>query len=197
MSSEHLWRFIRIGLVSLILLAAVAGLVLGDTWLWVAAEWAPPTFGELYTADGSDASVGLALFGAALVKAAFLWLILRTPEWGPLDRGERALRRLLYLAVAHALVLWYSVALLPDAVDAAFTLVLWAAVDVLYLLVIRWRSRLLRGAAGAVRGRTGRDSRRTARRARPPGARTGRRHPAGPDLRWSSGDLRHRPRAVA
>ncbi|MGW4404138.1 hypothetical protein ACWEJ6_08895 [Nonomuraea sp. NPDC004702] len=124
--------------------------MLGDTWLWVAAEWSPPTFGELSTADGSDASVGLALFGAALVKAALLWLILRTPERGPLDRGERVLRRLLYLAVAHALVLWYPIALLPDAVDAAFTLVLWAAIDVLYLLVIRWRSRLLRGAAGVL-----------------------------------------------
>ncbi|MEV4368775.1 hypothetical protein AB0J71_17020 [Nonomuraea sp. NPDC049637] len=124
--------------------------MLGDTWLWVAAEWSPPTFGELDTADGSGASVGLTLFGAALVKAALLWLILRTPEPGPLDRAERALRRLLYLAVAHALVLWYPVALLPDAVDAAFTLVLWAAIDVLYLLVIRWRSGLLRGAAGVL-----------------------------------------------
>ncbi|MFI7422738.1 hypothetical protein [Nonomuraea sp. NPDC049684] len=75
MSSEHLWRFIRIGLVSLILLAAVAVLVLGDTWLWVAAEWSPPTFGELYTddgrGDGSDASAGLALFGAALLGGGF------------------------------------------------------------------------------------------------------------------------------
>ncbi|MEV3979065.1 hypothetical protein [Nonomuraea sp. NPDC049758] len=150
MSSEHLWRFIRIGLVGLILLAAVAGLVLGDTWLWVAAEWSPPTFGEFSTGDGSDGSAGLALFGAALVKAALLWLILRAPEPGALGRRERALRRLLYLAVAYALVLWYPIALLPGAVDAAFTLVLWAAIDVLYLLVIRWRSRLLRGAAGVL-----------------------------------------------
>ncbi|YCK35900.1 hypothetical protein ACNF49_17985 [Actinomadura sp. ATCC 39365] len=150
MSSEHLWRFIRIGLVSLILLAAATGLVLGDTWLWVAAEWSPPTFGDLYPGDGSDSSASLALFGAALVKAALLWLILRAPVPGPLDRREKALRRLLYLAMAYGLVLWYPIALLPDAVDAAFTLVLWAAIDVLYLLVIRWRSRLLRGAAGVL-----------------------------------------------
>ncbi|MEU1719884.1 hypothetical protein [Nonomuraea sp. NPDC005692] len=124
--------------------------MLGDTWLWVAAEWSPPTFGDLYPGDGSDSSASLALFGAALVKAALLWLILRAPVPGPLDRREKALRRLLYLAVAYGLVLWYPIALLPDAVDAAFTLVLWAAIDVLYLLVIRWRSRLLRGAAGVL-----------------------------------------------
>ncbi|WP_431922211.1 hypothetical protein [Nonomuraea jabiensis] len=92
----------------------------------------------------------MALLVAALVKAAFLWLILRAPAPGPLDRRAKALRRLLYLAVAYTLVLWYPIALLPDGVDAAFQLALWTAIDVLYLLVIRWRSRILRVAAGAV-----------------------------------------------
>ncbi|MEV0628196.1 hypothetical protein [Nonomuraea wenchangensis] len=84
------------------------------------------------------------------MKAAFLWLILRAPLPGPLDRRARALRRLLYLAVAYALVLWYPIGLLPDAVDTASQLALWTAIDVLYLLVIRWRSRLLRAAAAAL-----------------------------------------------
>ncbi|MFC7585304.1 hypothetical protein ACFQYP_17405 [Nonomuraea antimicrobica] len=72
------------------------------------------------------------------------------PAPGPLDRRAKALRRLLYLAVADSLVLWYPIALLPDAVDSAFRLALWTAIDVLYLLVIRWRSRMLRAAAGAM-----------------------------------------------
>ncbi|MFF0774510.1 hypothetical protein ACFYUK_36875 [Nonomuraea wenchangensis] len=117
----------------------------GDDWLWVAAEWSPP-YGER---GDFDTSTTVMLLVAALVKAAFLWLILRTPLPGPLDRRARALRRLLYLAVAYALVLWYPIGLLPDAVDTASQLALWTAIDVLYLLVIRWRSRLLRAAAAA------------------------------------------------
>ncbi|MET8988872.1 hypothetical protein ABZW49_25770 [Nonomuraea wenchangensis] len=117
----------------------------GDDWLWVAAEWSPP-YGER---GDFDTSTTVMLLVAALVKAAFLWLILRTPLPGPLDRRARALRRLLYLAVAYALVLWYPIGLLPDAVDTASQLALWAAIDVLYLLVIRWRSRVLRAAAAA------------------------------------------------
>ncbi|MEU6427623.1 hypothetical protein ABZ860_17175 [Microbispora sp. NPDC046973] len=143
-------RIIRIGLVGLVLAAAVAGLVLGDTWLWVAVEWSPPAYAQFYARDGFDSSTAVVLLVAALVKAAFLWLILRAPAPGPLDRRAKALRRLLYLAVAYALVLWYPIELLPDAVDAAFLLALWTTIDVLYLLVIRWRSRMLRAAAGAI-----------------------------------------------
>ncbi|MEU4535466.1 DMT family transporter [Streptosporangium sp. NPDC023825] len=105
---------------------------------------------EFYAPHGFDTPTTVALLVAALVKAALLWLILRAPAPGPLDRREKALRRLLYLAVAHTLVLWYPIALLPDAVDAALRLALWTAIDVLYLLVIRWRSRMLRAAAGAM-----------------------------------------------
>ncbi|GAA3163436.1 hypothetical protein GCM10010466_63060 [Planomonospora alba] len=136
--------------MGLVLAAAAAGLVLGDTWLWVAAEWVPPAYAEFSTRDAFDTPATVALLVAALVKAALLWLILRTPAPGPLDHRAKALRRLLYLAVAYALVLWYPIGLLPDAVDAAFQLALWASIDVLYLLVIRWRSRMLRAVAGAV-----------------------------------------------
>ncbi|RCG30495.1 hypothetical protein DQ384_14350 [Sphaerisporangium album] len=125
--------------------------MLGDAWLWVAVEWSPPAYAEFYAPGGGlDTPTTVALLVAALVKAALLWLILRAPAPGPLDRRAKALRRLLYLAVAYALVLWYPIALLPDAVDAAFQLALWTAIDVLYLLVIRWRSRMLRAAAGAM-----------------------------------------------
>ncbi|WP_169950920.1 hypothetical protein [Microbispora sp. H11081] len=150
MLPDGLWRIIRIGAVGLVLAAAVAGLVLGDSWLWVAVEWSPPSHAGFSARDGFDTPTTVALLVAAPVKAALLWLILRAPAPGALDRRARALRRLLYLAVAYALVLWYPITLLSDAVDAAFLLALWTAIDVLYLLVIRWRSRLLRAAAGAV-----------------------------------------------
>ncbi|MFG1961930.1 hypothetical protein [Nonomuraea sp. NPDC049028] len=99
---------------------------------------------------GFDTPTTVVLLVAALVKAALLWLILRAPAPGPLNRRAKALRRLLYLAVAYSLVLWFPIALLPDAVNMAFQLALWTAIDVLYLLVIRWRSRMLRAAAGAM-----------------------------------------------
>jgi hypothetical protein len=147
--SDGFWRIIRIGLVGLILAAAVAGLALGDAWLWVAVEWSPPAYAGFYERGGFDTLTTGALLVAALVKAALLWLILRAPAPGPLDRREKALRRLLYLAVAYAM-LWYPIALLPDVVDAAFQLALWTAIYVLYLLVIRWRSRMLRVAAAVM-----------------------------------------------
>ncbi|TLP59567.1 hypothetical protein [Microbispora triticiradicis] len=150
MLPDSLWRIIRIGSAGLVLAAAAAGLVLGDAWLWVAVEWSPPAFAGFYARGGFGTATVVALVVAALVKAALLWLILRAPAPGLLDRRARALRLLLYLAVAYALVLWFPIALLPDAVDAAFQLALWAAIDVLYLLVIRWRSRVLRAAAGAI-----------------------------------------------
>ncbi|MEU4404708.1 hypothetical protein AB0F88_09290 [Streptosporangium sp. NPDC023963] len=124
--------------------------MLGDAWLWVAVEWSSPPYMEFYAPDGFDTLTTVALLVAALVKAALLWLILRAPAPGPLDRREKALRRLLYLAVAYTLVLWYPMALLPDAVDAALQLALWTAIDVLYLLVIRWRSRTLRAAVAVM-----------------------------------------------
>ncbi|GAA3188865.1 hypothetical protein [Nonomuraea roseoviolacea] len=124
--------------------------MLGDTWLWVAVEWTPPFYAEFYAQDGFDAPTTAALLVAAPVKAALLWLILRAPAPGPLDRRARALRRLLYLAVAYTLVLRYPIALLPGPIDVTFSLALWTAIDVLYLLVIRWRSRVLRAAAGAM-----------------------------------------------
>ncbi len=124
--------------------------MLGDAWLWVAVEWSPPAYAGFYALDDFDTLTTVALLVAALVKAALLWLILRAPAPGPLDRREKALRRLLYLAVAYTLVLWYPIALLPDAVDAVFQLALWTAIYVLYLLVIRWRSRMLRAAATAM-----------------------------------------------
>ncbi|SEN00339.1 hypothetical protein [Nonomuraea pusilla] len=150
MLSDGLWRIIRIGLVGLVLAAAAAGLVIGDSWLWAAVEWSPPTHVRFYAPNGFDTLTVMALLVAALVKAALLWLILRAPAPGPLNRRAKALRRLLYLAVAYALLLWLPIALLPNVVDAAFQFVLWTAIDVLYLLVIRWRSSMLRAAAGAL-----------------------------------------------
>ncbi|GAA3704090.1 hypothetical protein GCM10022224_082130 [Nonomuraea antimicrobica] len=150
MLSDDFWRIIRIGVVGLVLAAAAAGLVFGDAWLWVAVEWSPPAYAESHMSGGFDTPTIVALLVAAPVKAALLWLIVRAPAPGPLDRRAKALRRLLYLAVADSLVLWYPIALLPDAVDSAFRLALWTAIDVLYLLVIRWRSRMLRAAAGAM-----------------------------------------------
>lgn len=150
MLPDGFWRVIRIGLVGLVLAATVAGLLIGDAWLWVAVEWAPPAYAGFYEREGFDTPTVVALLVAAPVKAACLWLILRAPARGPLDRREKALRGLLYLAVADGLVLWYPIALLPDAVDAVFQLALWAAIDVLFLLVIRWRSGMLRAAAGAM-----------------------------------------------
>ncbi|MEV5499211.1 hypothetical protein AB0M50_27785 [Nonomuraea fuscirosea] len=99
---------------------------------------------------GLDTPTTVALIVAALVKAAFLWLILRTPVRGTLDRRAKALRTLLYVTVACTLVLRHPIGLLPDAVDEVLTLVLWTAIHVLYLLVIRWRSPTSRAAAGAV-----------------------------------------------
>ncbi|KAB8188578.1 hypothetical protein FH608_043195 [Nonomuraea phyllanthi] len=136
--------------MGLVLAAAVAGLLIGDSWLWVAVQWSPPAYGAFYAHNGFDTLTVVALLMAAPVKAALLWLILRAPAPGPLSRRARALRRLLYLAVAYALVLWLPIALLPDVVDAAFQLALWTAIDVLYLLVIRWRSGMLRTAAGVL-----------------------------------------------
>lgn len=124
--------------------------MLGDAWLWAAVEWSPPDYLYFQVNDGFDTATTAALLAAALVKAGFLWLILRTPARGPLDRRERALRLLLYLAVAYTLVLWIPFRLLPDEADSAFQLALWTAINILYLLVIRWRSRVLQAAAGAV-----------------------------------------------
>ncbi|MER7134677.1 hypothetical protein [Streptosporangium saharense] len=159
MLPDGLWRIARVGVVGLVLAAAVAGLVSGDARPWMVVDWSLAAYarfrvfnesGALDGSGGFDAPTTAALLGAALVKAVFLWLILRTPVRGPLDRREKALRRLLYLAVAYTLVLRYLVYALPDAVDVAFQLALWTAIDVLYLLVIRWRSRALRAAAAAV-----------------------------------------------
>ncbi|MFF3444339.1 hypothetical protein [Streptosporangium sp. NPDC002721] len=131
-------------------MATIAGLVLGDAWLWMAVDWSPPPYEGFYARTGFDTLTTAGLLVAALVKAAFLWLILRAPVPGPLSRRERALRRLLYLAVAYTLVLWFPLGLLPGAVETTILLALWTAIDVLYLLVIRWRSRVLRAAAGTV-----------------------------------------------
>ncbi|RBQ14923.1 hypothetical protein DP939_37675 [Spongiactinospora rosea] len=128
------------------------GLVLGDPWLWVAVEWSSPGFMKFYMPDGLDGPTVVVLLMAAVVKAAFLWVILRRPAPGALDRRAKMLRRLLYLAVAYTLVLWFPLGLVPDEVGAAFLLGLWTAIDVLYLLVIRWRSRGLRVVAGVLFG---------------------------------------------
>lgn len=150
MLSNTLWRIIRIGVVGLVLVAVTAGLVFSDDWLWVAVHWSPPIFMDFYAPDGFDLLTTFALVVAGVLKAALLWLILRTPQPGPLDRRGKALRLLLYVAVADALVLWFPVSLLPDEVYLSFQLALWTAIDVLYLLVIRWRSTALRAATGAI-----------------------------------------------
>ncbi|MET8867457.1 hypothetical protein ABZW11_31340 [Nonomuraea sp. NPDC004580] len=52
--------------------------------------------------------------------------------------------------MAYSLILWWPFAVLPDEVGAVVQLVMWGAIDVLLLLVIRWRSRVLRAAAGVM-----------------------------------------------
>nr|WP_062335096.1 hypothetical protein [Herbidospora sakaeratensis] len=148
MSPDGLWRKIRIGVVGLLLAAAAAGLVLGDTWLWVAVQWSPPPFMGFYATDEFDPATVAALVGAAVLKAAFVWSILRAPSPGPVTGREKALRLLLYGAVAYGLVLWLPFDLLPGPIVTALLLVWWTAIDVLLLLVVRWRSRVLRAAAG-------------------------------------------------
>ncbi|MEV0585501.1 hypothetical protein [Nonomuraea sp. NPDC050310] len=152
MLSERLWRFVRVGAAGLLLVAVAAGLVLGDAWLWVAVLWSPPIRWPSAT-TGEPGFSGLLtglLVVAGLMKAGMVWLVLRAPRRGVLDRREAWLRGLLYLAVAVSLVLWLPLALLPDWARAALHLVLWSGIYGLYLLVIRWRSRGLRVAAGAV-----------------------------------------------
>ncbi|MEU6740119.1 hypothetical protein [Streptosporangium sandarakinum] len=105
MLSGGLWRITRIGSVGLVLAAAVAGLVLGDVWLWAAVEWSSPAYARFYARGGFDTPAVVALLVAAPVKAALLWLILCAPAPGPLDHREKALRRLPYLAVAAVAVL--------------------------------------------------------------------------------------------
>nr|SBO95672.1 hypothetical protein BN4615_P5188 [Nonomuraea gerenzanensis] len=116
----------------------------------MAVEWSPPTYAGLHSPDALDTPTTVALLVAAPVKAALLWLILRAPVPGPLNHREKALRRLLYLAVAYSLALWCLTGLLPAVVDTAFQLGLWTMSDVLYLLVIGWRSRVLRVTAAAM-----------------------------------------------
>ncbi|GAB2945035.1 hypothetical protein ACFMQL_33265 [Nonomuraea fastidiosa] len=137
-------------MVSLVLLGAIAGLILGDDVLWVAVEWSPPPYIGFFHRSPYGLAVVTALLAAAPVKAAALWIILRPPEPGPLSGRERALRLLLYLAVADGLVLWAPISWISDAAGAAFQLALWAAIDTLLLLVIRWRSRVLRAVAGVM-----------------------------------------------
>ncbi|MEV4095935.1 hypothetical protein [Streptosporangium saharense] len=101
MLPDGLWRIARFGAVGLVLAAAVAGLALGDIRPWLAVNWSLAVYARFRAFDGFDAPTTVALLGAALVKAAFLWLILRTPVRGPLDRREKALRRLLYRVSRH------------------------------------------------------------------------------------------------
>ncbi|WP_062429996.1 hypothetical protein [Herbidospora daliensis] len=148
MSSDGLWRIVKIGVVGLLLAAAAVGLVLGDTWLWAAVQWSPPPFMGFYATDEFDPETIAALLGAAVLKAAFVWSILRAPVPGPVTGREKALRLLLYVVVAYGLVLWLPIDLLPSPVVTVVVLALWTTIDVLLLLVVRWRSRVLRAAAG-------------------------------------------------
>ncbi len=133
------------------MLAAV-GLASSDALLWTAAEWttAPDLELDFIAPDRFDVLTKAVLIVAAVVKAALLWLILRPLMPGLLNDRERALRWLLYAAVAYSLVLWFPLMWLPDEVDLTLSLVLWGTIDVLYLLVIRWRARPLRAAAGVM-----------------------------------------------
>ncbi|MFB9476205.1 hypothetical protein ACFFR3_42485 [Nonomuraea salmonea] len=131
-------------------MATVVGLMRGEFWLWTAVVWSPPSFVPYVQPEPYGTVTIVTLLVAAAIKALFLWLILRAPRPGPLSGRERALRRLLYLAVAYSLILWWPFAVLPDEVAAVVQLIMWGAIDVLLLLVIRWRSRVLRAAAGVM-----------------------------------------------
>ncbi|WP_459802993.1 hypothetical protein [Herbidospora sp. RD11066] len=126
------------------------GVLFSDGLLWSAAHWSYNDVLDYIEPHGFDTTMKVMLVLTALVKAVFLWLILRTPERGPLDGRARALRVLLYVAVADVLVLWIPFRFLPDEAELIFQLVLWTSINVLFLLVIHWRSPLLRAAAGVM-----------------------------------------------
>ncbi|WP_182904414.1 hypothetical protein [Microbispora sp. H13382] len=125
--------------------AAVAALVTWDVGpLWLAVLWCPlDEFRADVLVDGHTVAVAVPVLLAILaLKTWMLRQVLALPrQAGPHgDRRAVWLRRLLYLAVAHAVVLRLPADLLPGFLEDSVELALWGPMQVLFALVLsgRW-----------------------------------------------------------
>ncbi|MEU8195525.1 hypothetical protein AB0C10_17245 [Microbispora amethystogenes] len=109
--------------------------------LWAAVLWRPlDDYSSYGLADAPTASI-VAAVGLFAILALKAWMLrqvftLRAHPAPPADRRTVWLRRLLYVAVADALVLRLPAALLPDVLTEALTLALWCPLQVLFALVL-------------------------------------------------------------
>ncbi|NRQ38367.1 hypothetical protein HII36_42045 [Nonomuraea sp. NN258] len=149
-----LWR--RLGWwVAGIYLATVAtgaaiGFAEGDLGPYqLAVLWLPQ---DVLLAEFVRPDPVVAVAGLTVVAGLKAWLfqqIFTVPgrRARPADRRVVWLRRLLYLAVAEILVLWLVTYRFPDLTAEAVAGALWAPLYVLFVLVLDWRSAVLRGLA--------------------------------------------------
>lgn len=112
--------------------------------LWAAVLWYPL---DDYSSDGLAAVAAVAAVGLFAILALKTWMLRqvftlppRAPR--PADRRTVWLRRLLYLAVAQALIPPLPAVRLPDLVGEALTLALWCPLQVLFALTLRGRLRV-------------------------------------------------------
>ncbi|XVQ88371.1 hypothetical protein ACQP2K_13405 [Microbispora siamensis] len=115
--------------------------------LWAAVLWYPLDdyssggFAESPTAATTGA---VGLFAILALKAWMLRQVFTFPPRAarPADRRTVWLRRLLYLAVAQALIPPLPAVRLPDVVAEALTVALWCPLQVLFALALRGRPRV-------------------------------------------------------
>ncbi|MEN3536617.1 hypothetical protein AAH991_15995 [Microbispora sp. ZYX-F-249] len=133
--------------------AAVAALVTWDVGpLWLAVLWCPlDEFRADVLIDGHTVAVAVPVLLAILaLKAWMLRQVLTFPRQAGPHGGRRVvwLRRLLYLTVAHAVVLRLPAGLLPGFLEDSVELALWGPTQVLFALVLSgWWVRLCAVAA--------------------------------------------------
>ncbi|MGI5160047.1 hypothetical protein [Microbispora sp. CA-102843] len=109
--------------------------------LWAAVLWYPLddySSGGLAAAPTAAMTAAVGLFTILALKAWMLRQVFTFPPRAPrpADRRTVWLRRLLYLAVADALIPGLPAALLPDALAEALTLALWCPLQVLFALTL-------------------------------------------------------------
>ncbi|MBE3010091.1 hypothetical protein IL992_12945 [Microbispora sp. NEAU-D428] len=115
--------------------------------LWAAVLWYPL---DDYSSIGFAESPAAAMTGAVgllTILALKTWMLRQVFTFPPraarpADRRTVWLRRLLYLAVAHALIPGLPAAPLPDVVGEVLTLALWCPLQVLFALTLRGRLRV-------------------------------------------------------
>ncbi|MFB9965940.1 hypothetical protein [Sinosporangium siamense] len=137
--------------------AAVVSLIDGSVKpLWLLAMWFPLVdMAPLPAREGVIAVMAAMLVMVSVAKSWMLWQVFSVPAGGDRPLGRRVvwLRRLLYLAVADALILSAALGtVLSEAVAGALHWLLWGVVQVLFVLVMVRASRGLRGAALALAG---------------------------------------------